>query len=58
MKDRLGREIQVGDRVLKAWRWGSSLALEERTVTKVEEGRIYLDNSHVPCVRGDLIVVV
>lgn len=48
LKDHLGQTYQVGDRVVKPATSGRSAVLEIRTVAKIEGGKIWLDNSHVP----------
>ena len=45
-KDKFGNELQVGDKVLRAYAYGSSSAyLETRTVERIEDGKLYLDGS-------------
>lgn len=70
MKDILGNELKVGDRVAKASRRSSMAFLEMRVVERVEEGKVYLSRpldfmgredprpNTVPITRSDLIVVV
>lgn len=45
MKDLFGRTLQVGDKVLKASRVGSTARLDLRMVERIEDGRLYLDGA-------------
>lgn len=69
MKDKLGKELAVGDKVVKASRYGSSVYLEVRYVERIDGGKVYLTRSDtwsditqkpntVPIARGDLVVKV
>lgn len=46
--DMLDKTFKVGDRVARAYTSGRSANLELRTVTKIADGKLWLDNSHVP----------
>ena len=46
-KDFFGAEIKLGDRLLKPQVEGRSAVLVRCTVTRIENGKIYLDNSKV-----------
>jgi hypothetical protein len=43
--DRLGKEIKLGDYVLRAQQYGSSPRLDLCLVTKVEGSKVWLDDS-------------
>jgi hypothetical protein len=58
MLDFLGRELKVGQTVIRAKLRGNSPALEQRTVTKVEDGKVYLDDSHVPLKLGGKVCII
>ncbi len=47
MKDMFGKTICVGDVVLKPTMFGRSPFIEERFVSSIENGKIYLDDSKV-----------
>ncbi len=53
LEDMLHRTIKVGDTVARATTSGHSAYIEIRKVTRIENGKIYLDGSHVaihyPC---------
>jgi hypothetical protein len=42
MRDFIGNELNVGDRVAKAARHGSIAVLEDRVVERIENGKLYL----------------
>jgi hypothetical protein len=46
-RDMLGKELAVGDRVAKAATSGRAVNLSIGNVTRVENGKVYLDNSKV-----------
>lgn len=58
--DRIGREIKQGDTVVRsnAWNLAGSSTLDIHTVTKVNGGKVYLDNSKMPIRRLDTLAVV
>jgi len=43
--DKLGVELTVGQRVARATCSSNAASLHVQTVTRVEDGRVYLDNS-------------
>lgn len=45
--DMLHKQFVVGDKVAKAASFGRSVNLTIGTVTKIEDGKMYLDNSKV-----------
>ena len=45
--DKLGVELAVGQRVARASTSGRAAVLHIQTVTRVEDGKVYLDNSPV-----------
>ena len=45
--DMRGQEFVVGDKVAKAYASGRSVNLSVATVTRIENGQMYLDGSHV-----------
>lgn len=56
--DMLGREFVVGDKVVKAATSGRAVNLLIGTVTRIENGKMYLDNSKVPInFPGRLLIV-
>lgn len=56
--DVAGRELKVGQRVAKASRMGNHAYLAVKTVTRVENGRVYLDNWHQPVQYHNLLCVI
>lgn len=48
MRDLQGRILEVGQRVARAYRSGNSAELELRRVSRIEDGKLYLDGSRVP----------
>jgi hypothetical protein len=55
-KDYLGRELRVGDQVVRAYRLHNSAYLETRTVARIENGKLYLNDSHVSLQRLDTLL--
>lgn len=47
IKDRMGRELRVGDVVARAVTRGRGADLKVQRVTRIEDGKVYLDNSKV-----------
>lgn len=45
MKDMKGFAFTEGCKVIRATLWGKSPRLEECEVTRIEDGKLYLDNS-------------
>ena len=45
--DMRGQEFAVGDKVAKAYASGRSVNLSVATVARIEDGKMYLDDSHV-----------
>jgi hypothetical protein len=45
--DMFGNQFAIGDKVARAYTSGRSSNLEIRTVTRIENGHIYLNGSHV-----------
>lgn len=58
MKDILGFTFTLGCRVARATIWGNSPRLELCTVTRIENGKLYLDNSKVAIRALDRLVIV
>lgn len=48
LKDMYGKVYKVGDRVAKAMQSGRSVNMTVGTVTRIENGKMYLDNSKQP----------
>lgn len=48
LKDMYGNVYKVGDRVAKAYVSGRSSNLQVGTVTRIENGKMYMDNSKQP----------
>lgn len=58
MKDKLGKEYKVGDTVIRAGRHGSSSAyLYFAKVTRIENGKMYLDDSKVAIVYPNAMII-
>jgi hypothetical protein len=55
--DMLGNELKIGDRVARAVGNGSP-HIEIRTVTKIKDGKVYLNESHVALHYPGLLLVV
>jgi hypothetical protein len=47
LEDMRGQSFVVGDRVAKAYQSGRSCNLQVGTVTRIENGKMYMDNSKV-----------
>lgn len=47
MNDKFGKEIKIGDSILRAVMIGRSPRIELRTVREIRDNKIYLDDSHV-----------
>ena len=47
LRDMRGQEFVVGDKVAKAYSSGRSVNLSVCTVTRIEDGNMYLDGSKV-----------
>lgn len=45
--DMLGKPFTIGDHVVKAYSSGRAVNLTRGIVTRIEDGKMYLDNSHV-----------
>jgi hypothetical protein len=45
MKDLMGFSFQVGCKVARAVMWGQSPKIDICEVTRIEDGKLYLDNS-------------
>ena len=59
LKDMRGRIIQVGDDVAKAVSGGRAVNMSICRVTRIEDGKLYLNDSHVAVhYPGRLLVVV
>jgi hypothetical protein len=58
MKDVQGFTFTVGCRVARAVIWGNSPRLEICTVTKIDGGKLYLDNSKQAIRALDRLVII
>lgn len=58
MKDVQGFTFTVGCKVARAVIWGNSPRLEICTVTKIEGGKLYLDNSKQAIRALDRLVII
>ena len=56
--DILNREIMVGDTVACARIWGNSAKLYFRTVSRVENGKVWLEGKSSPLINTDRYVIV
>ncbi len=56
--DMLNREIMVGDTVASARVWGNSAKLYFRTVSRVENGKVWLEGKSSPLINTDRYVIV
>lgn len=57
--DFFGRELQVGQNVIKAETQGRSYPVRLRKVDRInEKGRIFLNGSHVPVAYTGLLIIV
>lgn len=45
MKDALGKELQVGDKVAYVHRWGSIIEIDEREIKEIGERFLNLGNA-------------
>lgn len=57
MKDMFGNDLLVGDVVLKPESIGRSPMITKRTVTKIDGGKLYLDNSKVAIIYPSRLVL-
>ena len=48
MQDKLGFAFNEGCKVIRAVMWGKSPVLDICTVTRIENGKLYLDDSKQP----------
>lgn len=58
MKDVQGFTFTVGCRVARAVIWGNSPRLEICTVTRIDSGKLYLDNSKQAIRALDRLVII
>lgn len=56
--DLVGRELRVGQTVVKATVMGRSPALEIRKVTRVDQAGIYLDGWHQPVAYSGRLFII
>lgn len=57
MKDKLGFAFNEGCKVIRATLWGKSPVLEICIVTKIANGKLYLDNSKQPIRYPERLIV-
>lgn len=57
-RDLIGRDLKVGQTVVKATVMGRSPALEVRKVTRVDETGIYLDGWHQPVAYSGRLFII
>ncbi len=57
MKDKLGFAFNEGCKVIRAVMWGKSPMLEICTVTKIKDGKLYLDDSKQPMKFPDRLII-
>lgn len=58
LMDMYGRELIVGDKVAKAATSGRAVNISICEVTRIENGKLYLDNSKVPVVYPGRLLIV
>ena len=58
MRDMKGFAFNEGCKVARAVLWGKSPMIEICTVTKIKEGKLYLDNSKQPIKFPDRLLIV
>lgn len=56
--DALGRELLVGDTVAYASIWGNAARLRFKIISKVENGKVWLEGKSSPLVNPDRYVIV
>jgi hypothetical protein len=56
-RDKIGMILCEGDCVARAYRCGNVAALELRVVTRIGDGKVWLDNSKTPVTRTDRLLV-
>lgn len=56
--DALGRELMVGDTVASASIWGNAARLRFKIVSKVENGKVWLEGKNNPVVNTARYVIV
>jgi hypothetical protein len=58
MKDMKGFAFNEGCKVARAVLWGKSPIIEICTVTKIKEGKLYLDDSKQPMKIPDRLLII
>jgi hypothetical protein len=58
MKDMKGYSFTVGCKVIRAVMWGKSPRLEECEVTRIENGKLYLDDSKKAINYPDRLLII
>lgn len=58
MKDKLGYAFHVGCKVARAVIRGQGPKLEICEVTRIDDGKVYLDNSKVPIIYTDRLLII
>ena len=58
MKDMKGFTFTEGCKVARAVLWGKSPVIEICTVTKIKEGKLYLDDSKQPMKIPDRLLII
>ena len=58
MEDMLRRPLKVGDRVARAYRYSNDARMDIRTVMRVADNCVYLNDSHVPTYRTDRLLII
>lgn len=56
--DMTGFPIHVGDLVAKAYMYGRSPKIEIRKVARIDNGKVWLNDSHVPLQHPERLIVV
>lgn len=58
MKDMKGFTFTEGCKVIRATLWGKSPRLEECKVTRIEDGKLYLDDSKQPIRYPERLLII
>lgn len=58
MKDMKGFTFTEGCKVIRATLWGKSPRLEECEVTRIEDGKLYLDDSKQPMRYPERLLII
>ena len=56
--DMLGKEFQIGDKVARAYGSGRAMNLQISEVSKMENGKLYLDGSRIAIIYPGRLLII